>query len=109
VKLLLDENVSDRIVQHIVDLFPGSAHIKTCGLKEADDSVVWEWAKQHGFAITSKDIDFHQKAVAFGHPPKFIWLRVGNCPSTGLGCSDSHWNIPACPHSIAATLYLWSR
>jgi predicted nuclease of predicted toxin-antitoxin system len=58
-------------------------HIKAVGLKEADDSVVWEWAKQHGFTIVSKDVDFHQRAILFGHPPKFIWLRVGNCP-TGL-------------------------
>jgi predicted nuclease of predicted toxin-antitoxin system len=50
VKLLLDENVSDRIVQQIVDLFPDSTHVKAIGLKEADDSVVWAWAKQRGFA-----------------------------------------------------------
>jgi predicted nuclease of predicted toxin-antitoxin system len=31
----------------------------------------------------SKDTDFHQRAIVFGHPPKFIWLRVGNC-ETGL-------------------------
>ena len=58
-KLLLDENVSDRIVPQIVDLFPDSTHIKTIGLKEADDSVVWAWAKQHGFTILSKDTDFY--------------------------------------------------
>lgn len=80
-KLLLDENVSDRIVQQIADLFPGSTHIKAIGLKEADDSVVWAWSKQHGFTLVSKDTDFHQRAIVFGSPPKFIWLRVGNCPT----------------------------
>ena len=81
VKLLLDENVSDRIVPQIVDLFPDSTHVKHIGLKEADDSVVWAWAKQHGFTILSKDTDFYQRAIVFGSPPKFIWLRVGNCPT----------------------------
>ena len=66
-KLLLDENVSDRIVERIADLFPGSAHIKSLGLKEADDRIVWDWAKQHGFAIASKDTDFYQRAIVFGH------------------------------------------
>ena len=80
-KLLLDENVSDRIVQQIVDLFPDSTHIKAIGLKEADDNVVWAWAKKHGFTILSKDTDFYQRAIVFGSPPKFIWLRVGNCPT----------------------------
>ena len=82
VKLLLDENLSDRIVSQICDLFPGSAHVKAVGLKEADDHAVWQWAKQHGLTIVSKDTDFHQRAIVFGHPPKFIWLRVGNCETS---------------------------
>jgi predicted nuclease of predicted toxin-antitoxin system len=82
VKLLLDENLSGRIISRIGDLFPDSTHIKAVGLKEADDFVVWEWAKKHGFAIVSKDTDFHQRAIVFGHPPKIIWLRVGNCETS---------------------------
>jgi predicted nuclease of predicted toxin-antitoxin system len=82
VKLLVDENVSDRIVQGVVDLFPDSTHIKFVSLKEADDSVVWEWAAQRGFTIVSKDTDFYQRAIAMGPPPKFIWLRIGNCPTS---------------------------
>ena len=81
-KLLLDENLSDRIISRVADLFPGSTHIKAVGLIEADDFVVWEWAKQHEFTIVSKDTDFHQRAIVFGHPPKFIWLRVGNCQTS---------------------------
>ena len=81
-KLLLDQNLSDRIISGISDLFPDSTHIKAVGLTEADDRVVWEWAKQHGFTIVSKDTDFHQRAIVFGHPPKVIWLRVGNCQSS---------------------------
>lgn len=80
-KLLLDENVSDRIIPQIADLFPGSMHIKAVGLTQADDSIVWDWAKQREFTIVSKDIDFCQRAIVLGHPPKFIWLRVGNCPT----------------------------
>ena len=57
-KLLLDENLSDRIIFRIRDLFPGSIHVKAAGLSDADDGVVWEWAKQHGFTIVSKDTDF---------------------------------------------------
>lgn len=80
-KLLLDQNVSDRIVKQIDDLFPGSAHVKALGLDQSEDSEVWQLAAGHGFTILSKDTDFHQRAVLFGHPPKFIWLRVGNCPT----------------------------
>ena len=55
---------------------------KAVGLTETDDFVVWVWAKKHGFTIVSKDTDFHQRAIVFGHPPKFIWLRVGNCETS---------------------------
>jgi hypothetical protein len=48
VKLLLDGNLSDRIISRVVDLFPDSTHIKTVGLSEADDFVVLEWAKKYG-------------------------------------------------------------
>ena len=80
-KLLLDENLSDRIIPRILDLFPESTHIKAVGLKHTDDSVISEWAKQRGFTIVSKDTDFYQRSIVFGHPPKFVWLRVGNCPT----------------------------
>lgn len=44
-KLLLDENLSDRIIHRIVDLYPDSEHVKTLGLSNTDDAVVWEYAK----------------------------------------------------------------
>jgi len=82
VKLLLDENLSDRIVPQILDLFPDSTHVKAAGLAREDDASISEWAKQRGFTVVSKDTDFYQRSIIFGHPPKFIWLRVGNCPTS---------------------------
>jgi predicted nuclease of predicted toxin-antitoxin system len=49
------------------------------GLGAADDQIVWAYAARHGLAIVSKDSDFQQRALLFGHPPKVIWLRLGNC------------------------------
>ncbi|MBE9176426.1 DUF5615 family PIN-like protein [Synechocystis salina LEGE 06155] len=83
-KLLLDENLSDRIIQQIIDLFPDSEHVKTLGLINTDDLIVWEYAKVNGFVIVSKDSDFHQRSLLYGHPPKFIYLRVGNCPTSKI-------------------------
>jgi predicted nuclease of predicted toxin-antitoxin system len=84
VKLLLDENLSDRIIYRIVDMYPDSEHIKTLGLNNTDDAVIWEYAKTNGFVIVSKDSDFHQRSLLYGHPPKFIYLRVGNCPTSKI-------------------------
>lgn len=83
-KLLLDENLSDRIVLRILDLYPGSMHVKELGLTNTDDSVIWDYAKAQGFVIVSKDSDFRQRSFLYGHPPKFIYLRVGNNPTSKI-------------------------
>ncbi|MEH2287771.1 DUF5615 family PIN-like protein [Nostoc sp.] len=83
-KLLLDENLSDRIISQIVDLYPDSVHVKTLGLINTDDLLIWEYAKVHDFVIASKDSDFHQRSLLYGHPPKFIYLRIGNSPTSKI-------------------------
>lgn len=77
-KLLLDENLSDRIIERIVDLYPNSTHVKTLGLTNTDDQIIWEYAKLNNFIIVSKDSDFHQRSLLYSYPPKFIYLRIGN-------------------------------
>jgi predicted nuclease of predicted toxin-antitoxin system len=83
-KLLLDENLSDRIIHRIVDLYPDSEHVKALALTNTDDGVIWEYAKANGFVIVSKDSDFHQRSLLYGHPPKFVYLRIGNSPTTQI-------------------------
>lgn len=83
-KLLLDENLSKRIISQITDLYPESAHVKTLALMQSDDVLIWEYAKANDFAIVSKDSDFHQRSFVYSHPPKFIYLRIGNCPTSKI-------------------------
>ncbi len=83
-KFLLDENLSDRIIPRILDLYPGSVHVKTQNLTQADDSLIWNFARQQGLTIVSKDADFHQRALVFGQPPKLIFLRGGNCATSRI-------------------------
>ena len=59
VKLLFDENLSDRIAPRILDLYPDSAHIKQYDLIHADDQLIWNFARDNGYMIVSKDADFH--------------------------------------------------
>lgn len=83
-KLLLDENLSPRLVAMLADICPESAHIRDVGLKAAPDGAVWEFAKAGGFAIISKDADFRQRSILLGPPPKVIGLLVGNCPTAAV-------------------------
>jgi predicted nuclease of predicted toxin-antitoxin system len=79
-KLLFDQNLSPRLPRLLADIYADSVHVREVDLRDADDDAVWEYAKLNGFTIVSKDSDFQQRSLLYGSPPKFIWLRVGNCP-----------------------------
>ena len=83
-KLLLDENLSDRIVGWLRDLYPDSAHVKQHALTRSSDGAIWSYAAKNGFVVVSKDWDFHQRSLVRGAPPKLIFLRVGTCPTADI-------------------------
>ena len=83
-KLLFDQNLSPGLVGRLADLYPESVHVRERGLERANDSVVWQYAAEHSFAIVSKDSDFHQRALLHGHPPKVVWVRLGNCTTADV-------------------------
>jgi len=43
-RLLLDVNLSDRIIYKICDLYPDSEHVKTLSLTNTDDALIWKYA-----------------------------------------------------------------
>ena len=83
-KLLLDQNISYKLVNRLDDVYPGSRHVRQAGLDEADDLTVWDFARDNDFVIVSKDEDFHQRSFLSGSPPKVVWLRVGNCTTQDI-------------------------
>lgn len=90
-KLLFDQNLSFKLVRLLDDIYPDSMHVRDLDLLEADDEVIWRYAVEHKLVIVSKDSDFHQMSLLRGHPPKIVWLRVGNAPtSTGAELLRRH-------------------
>ena len=81
-KLLFDQDLSFRLVELLADIFSGSSHVRNVGLRDAEDAEIWEYAKLNDLVIVSKDSDFHERSFYFGFPPKVIWLRIGNCPTS---------------------------
>jgi predicted nuclease of predicted toxin-antitoxin system len=79
VSLLFDQNLSPRLTERLVDVFPGASHVSLCGLERATDDDVWSYARANGFTIVTKDADFGDLGVIRGFPPKVVWLRLGNC------------------------------
>jgi predicted nuclease of predicted toxin-antitoxin system len=83
-KLLFDQNISFRIVKQLSSLFPDAAQVKQIGLENSSDRQIWEYAKKNSFTIVTFDADFGVLATLLGHPPKIIWLRIGNTNSNAL-------------------------
>ncbi len=83
-RLLLDQNLSVRLVARLAGVYPDIAHVAGLGLSSASDEAVWEAARREGCMIVTKDSDFVDLQVIRGFPPKVLWLRLGNCPTTRI-------------------------
>ncbi|MCE9544879.1 MAG: DUF5615 family PIN-like protein [Planctomycetia bacterium] len=83
-KLLFDQNLSQRLVTRLAVEYPQSVQVRDIGLQTADDQATWEYAVQQQLTIVSKDSDFEQRSLLYGHPPKVIWIRMGNCATTAM-------------------------
>ena len=81
-KLLIDQNLSHKLVERLRDHYPGSAHVVALGLHQSSDAAIWQHARDHDFIIASKDIDMMELCVLRGAPPKLIWLRLENCATS---------------------------
>ncbi len=79
-KLLLDENLSPRLVQRLASLFPGLIHVRDIGLMQASDEMIWDWAKANSHTIVTTDADFAALSRVRRWPPKVIHLEECDFP-----------------------------
>lgn len=56
----------------------------TSGSRVLTHREVWNFAKTNDLVIVSKDADFQQRSFVVGHPPKVIWIRLGNCSTSDI-------------------------
>ncbi len=105
-KLLLDNNLSPRLVTQLSSLYPESRHVASLGLESASDADVWEAARQGGYILVSKDSDFNDLLSLKGSPPKVIWIRIGNCTTAELArlLQAHHEDIAAFGHDPSLDL-----
>lgn len=77
-KLLLDENLSRRLVPFLQEAFPGTSQVALLGLDRAEDVTIWEFAKSNDYVIVTQDADFHERALVHGAPPYVVWIKLRN-------------------------------
>lgn len=52
-KLLLDQNLSYRLLASLVELYPESAQVGQLGMGESSDHEIWDYAKRNEFVIVT--------------------------------------------------------
>ena len=84
-KLLVDQNISHRLLPLISDTFKDIHHIRNLGLTDANDHDIFMFARENQFdAVVTIDDDFIRLLHLFSIPPKVIWIRTGNCSTSAL-------------------------
>lgn len=77
--LLLDANLSWRLLKPLSKHFQDIRHVDNIGLATPPkDFEIWKWAKYNNFIIITNDEDFIPLTLTKGFPPKIIILKIGN-------------------------------
>ena len=78
-KLLLDANLSWRLIKPLQKYFTEVLHVKSINLPyPSSDISIWNYTYENGFCIVTNDEDFLHLLLQKGYPPKIILLKTGN-------------------------------
>jgi predicted nuclease of predicted toxin-antitoxin system len=77
--ILIDQNISFRLIARINATFPDAEHVKSLDLMDTNDYDIFMYARRKGIeAVLTLDEDFNLLVLEHNPPPKIIWLRIGN-------------------------------
>ncbi len=79
-KLLLDANISWRLVTILKEYFGEYFHVDNIPELEvpAKDYIIWQYAKENNCIIITRDDDFSNLINVNGFPPKIVLLKTRN-------------------------------
>jgi len=81
-KILVDNNISPKVISLLDKFFDTSKHVSQLGLDiNTEDAEILNYAKENGYAVLTKDNDFEAMSRLFGCPPKVVQLTCGNKPT----------------------------
>jgi predicted nuclease of predicted toxin-antitoxin system len=76
VRILLDQNLSRKLIRKLIDVLPGLESVYDHDLIAASDPFVFDWVRRSAFAaVISADRDFVLLAERLGPPPKVSRLE----------------------------------
>jgi predicted nuclease of predicted toxin-antitoxin system len=82
-KILIDQNISFRIIPFIKTNFSLIDHVIPMGWINYSDHLIFKSSKNYD-AILTQDDDFENILLKYGKPPKIIRIRAGNLNTVQL-------------------------
>ena len=83
--LLVDNQLPLALARYLAGNGWECTHVQDVALEAADDQTIWQYAKERGLTIITKDDDFQALANRQGSiPPQVVWVRLGNCRKAAL-------------------------
>ena len=68
--------------------------VRSLGMRDAEDAVIFHEAKMQKAIIMSKDADFVKLLDRFGPPPQIIWITAGNTSNSQMrGILGKHFPV----------------
>ena len=79
----LDAQLSPRLLPWIEEVFAiQCVHVRDLGLRDAEDSEIFQKARGAESVVMTKDEDFVRLVERNGSPPQVIWITCGNMSNT---------------------------
>jgi predicted nuclease of predicted toxin-antitoxin system len=97
VKFLVDAQLPPDVARWLRDAGHDAQAVRAVGLRDADDSEIWQHALATGAAVITKDEDFPIRAQQTDASPVIVWLRIGNTSNHALQL----WFMPQLPQILA--------
>ena len=73
------------LARYLTDRFDVQAsHVRDLGLKDADDLIIFQYARQTPSIVVTKDSDFVELVYRYGTPPQIVWVTCGNTTNDNL-------------------------
>ncbi len=95
-RFLVDAQLPPALARWLSGAGHDARHVEEVGLREAEDSAIWQHALEAGAVLITKDEDFVDRARQCHDAPVVLWLRIGNVSNQAL----RQWFMPQLPHVL---------
>ena len=77
-RFLVDAQLPPALARWLTARGLEAVHVSDCGLAEAADPRIWDYALKADAVILTKDEDFARRKVLEDDGPRVVWIRLPN-------------------------------